>query len=83
MTDPISTSPKALQAYKLIQWLDPLVGTAEATFFMQRGNELLGGDTPVTAIKQGRIDEVTRAVKAVAMEKGCFKEPWLPPKTKR
>ncbi|WP_316196602.1 hypothetical protein [Bradyrhizobium sp. SZCCHNS3053] len=80
--DPISTSPKAMQAYELMKILDPLVGVAEASFFMQRGNDLLGGATPVTAIKEGRIDEVLRAVQAVAMEKGIFGEPWLPPNHK-
>jgi hypothetical protein len=79
MADQISTSPKAIQAWQLMKILDPLVGVAEATFFMQRGNDLLGGVTPVTAIKEGRIDEVTRAVQAVAMEKGVFEAPWLPP----
>jgi hypothetical protein len=72
--DPISTSPKAMQAYQLMKILDPLVGVAEAAFFMQRPNDLLGGVTPVTAIKEGRIDEVTRAVQAVACEKGVFAE---------
>jgi hypothetical protein len=81
--DPISTSPKAMQAYELMKILDPLVGVAEAAFFMQRGNDLLGGATPVTAIKEGRIDAVRSAVHAVAMEKGIFAEPWLPPKTRR
>jgi hypothetical protein len=50
---------------------------------MQRGNDLLGGATPVTAIKEGRIDEVSRAVQAVAMEKGIFEEPWLPPHARK
>lgn len=77
--DPISTSPKAMVAFELMKILDPLVGVAEAAFFMQRSNDLLGGVTPVTAIKAGRIDEVQRAVQAVAMEKGVFAEPWLPP----
>ncbi|TYO65501.1 hypothetical protein FXV83_16325 [Bradyrhizobium hipponense] len=81
--DPISTSPKAMQAYQLMKILDPLVGVAEAAFFMQRANDLCGGVTPVTAIKEGRIDEVTRAVQAVACEKGVFADPWLPPKTRR
>lgn len=70
--DPISTSPLALQAYELMKILDPLVGVAEATFFMNRSNELLGGVTPVTAIKEGRLDDVKRAVRAVAAEKGVF-----------
>jgi hypothetical protein len=77
--DPISTSPKAMQAYELMKILDPLVGVFEASSFMQRANNLLGGATPVTAIKEGRIDEVKRAVRAVAMEKGVFAEPWAPP----
>jgi hypothetical protein len=81
--DPISTSPRAMQAYQLMKILDPLVGVAEAAFFMQRANDLLGGITPVTAIKEGRIDEVTRAVQAVAMEKGVFEEPWLPPHARK
>jgi hypothetical protein len=81
--DPISTSPKAMQAYELMKILDPLVGVSEASFFMQRANNLLGGATPVAAIKEGRIDEVKRAVQAVAMLRGVFAEPWLPPKTRR
>ncbi|WP_316207424.1 hypothetical protein [Bradyrhizobium sp. SZCCHNR3118] len=68
-----------MQAYELMQMLDPLVGVAEATFFMNRGNELLGGDTPVAAIKAGRLADVERAVHAVAIEKGVFTEPWSPP----
>lgn len=81
--DPISTSPKAMIAFDLMNILDPLVGVAEASFFMQRGNDLLGGTTPVSAIKEGRIDEVRRAVQAVAMEKGVFAEPWLPPHARK
>ena len=77
--DPISTSPLAMQAYELIKILDPLIGVAEASFFMNRSNELLGV-TPVTAIKEGRLADVTRAVHAVAMEKGVFDAPWSPPK---
>jgi hypothetical protein len=77
--DPISTSPKAMIAFELMKVLDPLLGVAEASFFMQRSNDLLGGTTPVAAIKEGRIDEVKSAVQAVAMEKGIFEEPWLPP----
>jgi hypothetical protein len=83
MPDPISTSPKAMIAFELMKILDPLVGVAEAAFFMQRGNDLLGGATPVTAIKEGQIDEVSRAVQAVAMEKGIFEEPWLPPHARK
>ncbi|QOZ17905.1 hypothetical protein XI02_24925 [Bradyrhizobium sp. CCBAU 21365] len=64
-----------MQAYELIKVLDPLVGVAEATFFMNRSNEMLGGITPVTAIKQGRLDDVKRAVRAVAAEKGVFQTP--------
>ncbi|WP_198031224.1 hypothetical protein [Bradyrhizobium sp. th.b2] len=70
-------------AFELMKILDPLVGVAEASFFMSRSNDLLGGATPVMAIKEGHIDEVRRAVQAVAMEKGVFAEPWLPPKTRR
>ncbi len=81
--DPISTSPKALQAYHLMKILDPLVGASEAAFFMQRVSNLLGGTTPVTAIKEGRIDDVRRAVQAVAIEKGIFEEPWLPPHARK
>ncbi|WFU52286.1 hypothetical protein QA639_21495 [Bradyrhizobium pachyrhizi] len=55
--------------------LDPLVGVAEATFFMNRSNELLGGVTPITAIKEGRLDDVKRAVRAVAAEKGVYQTP--------
>jgi hypothetical protein len=68
-----------MQAYELMKILDPLLGVAEASFFMQRANHLLGDATPVAAIKEGRIDEVKRAVQAVAMERGVFAEPWSPP----
>ena len=81
--DPISTSPKAMQAYELMKILDPLVGVAEASFFMQRANHLLGDATPVTAIKEGRIDAVKRAVQALAMQKGIFDAPWAPPEGHR
>jgi hypothetical protein len=81
--DPISTSPKAMQAYELMKILDPLVGVSEASFFMQRANDLLGGVTPVTAIKEGRLDEVRRAVQAVAMARGVFEEPWIPPHARK
>jgi hypothetical protein len=81
MTGPISTSPKAMQAYKLIKRLDPLIGTIEAAFFMQRANENLAGITPVDAIKAGRVEDVDRAVTIVAIEKGLFEEPFLPPTT--
>jgi hypothetical protein len=70
--DPISTSPLAVQAFELMQILDPLIGVAETAFFMNRSNELLGGITPVTAIKEGRLDDVKRAIRAVAAEKGVF-----------
>lgn len=72
-----------MQAFELMKILDPLVGVAEASFFMQRSNPLLGGDTPVAAIKVGRIDEVLRAVHAVAMERGIFAAPWAPPEGHR
>jgi hypothetical protein len=81
--DPISTSPKAMIAFELMKILDPLVGVAEAAFFMQSSNALLGDVTPVTAIKEGRIDDVKLAVQAVAMEKGIFEEPWLPPHARK
>jgi hypothetical protein len=77
--DPISTSPLAMQAYQVIKQLEPIVGTVEAQAWMQRGNELLGGITPVTAIKEQRLPDVLRAARAVAMEKGLFEEPFLPP----
>jgi hypothetical protein len=76
--DPISTSPLAMQAFKLIQHLDQLIGPGEAQFFMQRSNEHLGGDTPVAAIKSGRAEQVRTAVKCLAIEKGLFEEPFLP-----
>ncbi|MEY9138533.1 hypothetical protein ABIE79_010061 [Bradyrhizobium diazoefficiens] len=77
--DPISTSPLAMQAYQLIKQLEKLVGTVEAQAWMLRGNEILGGITPVTAIKEQRLPDVLRAARAVAMEKGLFEEPFLPP----
>jgi hypothetical protein len=80
--DPISTSPLALQAVKLIQWLDPLIGPGEAQMFMMRGNENLAGETPVAAIKAGKIEDVRFAVKCLAMEKGLFEESFLPPNRK-
>jgi hypothetical protein len=80
MRDSISTSPKAMQAFLMIKWLDPLVGPAEAQSFMLSANENLpAGETPVAAIKEGRILDVERAVKCLAAEKGIFDAPWLPP----
>jgi hypothetical protein len=76
---PISTSPLAAVALKAIQLLDPLVGPSEAQMFMLRSNEYLDGITPVDAIKAKRSDDVMAAVRAVAMEKGLFEEPFLPP----
>lgn len=61
-----------MQAFELMKILDPLVGVAEASFFMQRGNEHLNGDTPVVAIREGRLDEVRMAVRVVELEKGVF-----------
>jgi hypothetical protein len=78
MTDPISTSPLAMQAFKIIQHLDQLVGPGEAQMFMMRGNEHLAGDTPVAAIKSGHTEQVRTAVKCLAIEKGLFEEPFLP-----
>jgi hypothetical protein len=79
MRDSISTSPKAMQAYLLIKWLDPLVGPAKAQGFMLSANEHLAGETPVAALKEGRIADVEDAVRIIAMEKGIFEAPWLPP----
>jgi hypothetical protein len=73
--DPISTSPMAMQAYQVIKQLEPIVGTAEAQAWMLRGNELLGGITPVTAIKEQRLPDVERAARVVAIERGRFNEP--------
>ncbi|SHH05427.1 hypothetical protein [Bradyrhizobium erythrophlei] len=81
--DPISTSPLAKQAFDIIQHLDKLVGPAEAQMWMLRGNELLGGDNPVAAIKDRRLPDVRKAVRAVAMEKGLFAEPFLPPSQRK
>ncbi|MCA1379420.1 hypothetical protein I6F34_01120 [Bradyrhizobium sp. BRP05] len=78
--DPISTSPLAMQAYQVIKQLEPLVGTVEAQAWMFRGNDLLGGITPITAIKENRLPDVQRAARAVAMEKGIFHEPSDPRK---
>ncbi|MEH2517457.1 hypothetical protein V1279_003030 [Bradyrhizobium sp. AZCC 1610] len=77
--DPISTSPLAAVAFKAIQHLDKLIGPIEAQFWMQTSNEILAGDTPVAAIKARRADDVMAAVRIVAMEKGLFEEPFLPP----
>ena len=80
--DPISTSPLAAVALKVIQVLDQLVGPGEAQMFMMRGNQHLGGSTPIEAIKTKRTDELMVAVQIVAMEKGVFEAPWIPPKRK-
>jgi hypothetical protein len=76
--DPISTSPLAGVAFKVIQSLDKLIGPGEAQMWMMRGNENLGGITPIEAIKTKRTDELMVAVQIVAHEKGIFKEPWIP-----
>ncbi|WP_316200932.1 MULTISPECIES: hypothetical protein [unclassified Bradyrhizobium] len=73
----ISTSPLALQAYHIIKHLDRIVGPAEAQSWMLRSNELLGGITPVSAIKERRTRDLHRAVWAVCIEKGIFEEPVL------
>jgi hypothetical protein len=73
--DPISTSPLAAVALKVIQALDQLIGPIEAQFWMQRSNDHLGGITPVAAIKEKRTADVMIAVRIVAIEKGIFKEP--------
>lgn len=78
MTSSISTSPLAVQAFEIVQWLDKLVGPAEAQMFMLRTNEMLG-TTPVQAIKDRRADDVRTAVRAIAMSQGLFTQPWLPP----
>ena len=78
MTDPISTSPLAMQAFKIVKWLDQLVGPAEEQAFMLRPNEMLG-TSPVQAIKERRFEDVKRSVQAVAVQQGLFAEPWLPP----
>jgi hypothetical protein len=71
-----------MQAYELMKILDPLVGVAEASSFMQSNNDLLG-ETPVAAIKAGRLQEVTRAVHAVAVQRGIFEAPWTPPEARK
>lgn len=69
--DPISTSPLAMQAYEITKQLDKLIGPAAAQAWMLSTNEMLG-NTPVGAIKERRIKDVQRAVRAVAIEKGIF-----------
>jgi hypothetical protein len=81
--DPISTSPLAVQAYDVIRQIEKIVGLVEAQSWMLSGNELLGGITPVTAIKESRLPDVLRAARAVAMEKGLFEEPFLPPNQRK
>lgn len=78
----ISTSPFAIQAFEIVQWLDKLVGPAEAQMFMLRTNEMLG-TTPVQAIKDRRADDVRTAVRAIAMSQGLFTAPWLPPQKEK
>ncbi|SDK41788.1 hypothetical protein [Bradyrhizobium ottawaense] len=74
--DPISTSRLASVLHRSIQVLDKLVGPAEAQFFMMRGNEYLGGITPVEAIKTKRTAGLQNAIRIVAMEKGIFRDPY-------
>jgi hypothetical protein len=81
--DPISTSPLAMQAYQIIKHLDQLVGTIEAQLWMMRVNTDLDGITPVDAIKQRKTAELVAAVRIVAIEKGLFAEPFLPPHAAR
>jgi hypothetical protein len=71
-SDPISTSPLAVQAYHVVRELERHVGLVEAQSWMLRGNEFLGGITPVNAIKEGRLPDVQRAASVVAIEKGRF-----------
>jgi hypothetical protein len=78
-SESITTSPLAAVALQLMQTLDKLIGPIEAQMFMMQGNEMLGGDTPITAIKAKRSAELQNAIRQVAMEKGLFKEPFLPP----
>ncbi|MGJ4945100.1 hypothetical protein ACQR1W_31380 [Bradyrhizobium sp. HKCCYLS1011] len=78
-SDSISTSPLAMQAYNVIKHLDKLIGPAAAQSWMLSSNELLGGTTPVGAIKERRLEDVIKAMHVVAMEKGIFEEPFLPP----
>jgi len=79
--DPISTSPLAKQAFDVIQHMDKLVGPVEAQAWMMRSNQLLG-TSPVVAIRERRLPDVLKAVRAAAMEKGLFEEPFLPPQRK-
>lgn len=72
-----------MQAFKLIQWLDQLIGSFEAQAFMLRGNDQLDGETPVGMIKAGKADLVRDAVKCIAVEKGLFEDPWLPPHARK
>ncbi|WP_424578999.1 hypothetical protein [Bradyrhizobium sp. USDA 241] len=65
----------AMQAYQIIKQLEPLVGNVKAQAWMLRGNELLGGITPVTAIKEQRLPDVQRAARVVAIDRGRFNEP--------
>jgi hypothetical protein len=74
--DPISTSPLAVVLHRSIRALDKLVGPAEAQFFMIRGNEYLGGITPVEAIKTKRTEDLKNAIRIVAMEKGIIRDPF-------
>jgi hypothetical protein len=77
--NPIQTSPLAVQASKVINQLDKIVGCVEAQMWMLRSNALLGGKSPVQLIKEHRLPDVLKAARAIAMEKGLFEEPFLPP----
>jgi hypothetical protein len=71
-TDPISTSPLAAVAFKIIKFLDGLIGPIEAQLWMQKKNEYLGDITPITAIRERRPSDVIIAAHIVAIEKGSF-----------
>jgi hypothetical protein len=79
MNDPrILTSPKAIIAFEIVQWLDQLVGPIEAQRFMHKRNDQLA-DSIVGALRADRLDDVRRFIRGIAMQLGIFEEPWLPP----
>ena len=74
----ILTSPKAKTALQVIQIADRYLGPIAAQSWMLRGNRLLidaeSGEerSPVQFIRLGRLDELKRAVRALACEYGVF-----------
>lgn len=72
--DPISTSPKAMQAYELMCQLEKAIGLVEASAFMFLPNKHLDDKTPIAAIKLGDIVGVKIAIQAIESERRELKQ---------